>query len=236
MSMIIEPTLSGNDVDFSKIKQEAIAGGLKPAEATSSNSSFDWSNSFLSKLGDMVFTPSFINPHSFSEYIFLDNYSLKNNNTITNYKKGDVVKVWSRGRGYVSEFRDAIDKGVLITKFKKDFIDKYPNQVRALVSKTKDIKVEKDQTGMPLMTMVTSQNMPITVKQGAIYRGVILNDGRFQVFLLSGANIILEKGEFELINDSTKTESPSGLKANKNLINGLLIVAGAVILYKLIKK
>jgi hypothetical protein len=36
------------------------------------------------------------------------------------------------------------------------------------------------------------------------------------VFLLSGANIILEKGEFELINDSTKTESPSGLKANKN--------------------
>jgi hypothetical protein len=233
MSKIVEPTLSGNDVDFSKIKQEAIAGGLKPAEATSSNSVFNWSGLFTNM---PIPTPSQPKVDTFSEYVFLDNYSLKANNDVTDYKKGDVVKVWSRGKGYVSVFRDAIDKGVLITKFEKDFIDKYPNQIKSLVSKTKEIKTEKDQTGMPLLVQVTPQNMPITVKQGAIYRGVILNDGRFHVFEQYGANIILEKGEFELINSDSKSKDLSASKTNQNAIKGLLIVAGALVVYKLIKK
>lgn len=170
----------------------------------------------------------------FTDYIFLENYSLNTINSTKNYKKGDIVKVKTNNqRGVVSEFRDAIDKGVLITVSDKNFIDKYPTKIKSLVSKSKDIKSVKDENGKPMLTAITYENQPILVKKDSIYRGVLLNDGRFQVFQSTGGNMILEKGEYELISSSQIQPNKKDFKKILNI--GLLLGVGYV-LYKVIKK
>jgi hypothetical protein len=159
------------------------------------------------------------------QYVFTQDY--KEN------KKGDVINIKSC-RGCENKFEEEIQKKILITKNEKDYIDKYPTKIKSLVSKDKQPQIVKDSVGNITFTELTPSNMNIVVKPNKEYRGVLLDNGSFKVVDFSGANIILEKGEYELLDKSVSSDSTP--KDNKNLINIALLLGVGYVVYRLVKK
>jgi hypothetical protein len=159
------------------------------------------------------------------QYVFTQDY--KEN------KKGDVVNIESC-RSCENKFKEEIQKKILITKSEKDYIDKYPTKIKSLVSKSKQLQSQKDSLGMGQIVELTPLNMPIIVKPNIEYRGVLLDNGTFKVIEFGGANLILEKGEYELLDKSFSSDSMP--KDNKKLINIALLLGGGYIVYRLFKK
>jgi hypothetical protein len=85
-----------------------------------------------------------------------------------------------------------------------------------------------------IFTELTPSNMTIVVKPNREYRGILLDNGSFKVVEFSGANIILEKGEYELLNKSVSSDSTSN--NNSNLLKIALAGVVGFVIYKLVKK
>ena len=166
-------------------------------------------------------------PTRFEDYFFIQDF--KDN------KKGDVVKVQL---GYNASnsllINEALKKGILITKSEKEFIDKYPIKIKSLVFKKKEQPQMSDRFGMGIITALTPDNMAINVEPNIEYRGILLDDGKFKVIKFGGANIILEKGEYELLDKSVSSSSTQ--KDNSNLVKIALLLVGGYLVYKLVKK
>lgn len=208
MSNIVEP----NKSPFSSMSNAFLTKDLQGNDIKPS-SLFDLS---------LITTPSVITNN---QYVFTQDY--KEN------KKGDIINIKSC-RGCENKFQEEIEKKILITKSEKDYIDKYPTKIKSLVSKSKQPQLEKDSVGNLIITTLDSSNMPIVVKPNKEYRGILLDNGSFKVVEFGGANIILEKGEYELLDKSVSSSSTP--KDNSNLVKIALLLVGGYLVYKLVKK
>jgi hypothetical protein len=208
MSNIVEP----NQSPFSSMSNVFLTKDLQGNNIKPS-SIFDFSSIGIPSVSTNI------------QYVFTQDY--KEN------KKGDVINIKSC-RGCENKFKEEIQKKILITKSEKDYIDKYPTKIKSLVSKDKQPQKGKDSVGNMILTELTPSNMTIVVKPNREYRGTLLDNGSFKVVEFSGANIILEKGEYELLNKSVSSDSTSN--DNSNLLKIALAGVVGFVIYKLVKK
>ena len=168
-----------------------------------------------------------LKPTRFEDYFFIQDF--KDN------KKGDVVKVQLGSNASNSLLiNEALKKGILITKSEKEFIDKYPTKIKSLIFKKKELPQMRDKFGMGIISTLTPDNMAINIEPIIEYRGILLDDGKFKVIKFGGANIILEKGEYELLNKSVSSDSTPN--DNSNLLKIALAGVVGFVIYKLVKK